>query len=69
MGHCRDCRWWETSGSRSWGSCELAASVEGHDQHPESLATAHDGENYGAELVTSADFGCVQFAAKVKETK
>ena len=52
-----------------WGICLLTTygwSEECHYAycHPDSLALAHDHEDYGAELLTRPDFGCVQWAAK-----
>lgn len=70
MPHCRDCRWWEEAvflpetldGRIARGECARArarGSVE-----PNALAFAYESNFWSADLVTAADFGCVQFQPK-----
>ena len=49
---------------RGMGVCSLASSHEDGPDNPQSLAIAEDAESYNAELVTSPEFGCVQFQPK-----
>ena len=63
MERCRDCKHWADRGD-GWGYCDRAAGIGGDAEYPESLAYACDCEAYCAFLLTSPDFGCVQFAAK-----
>lgn len=63
-GYCRDCKWWEihsiyTRETAIGGNCALAE--QDSDENANSLATAHDTEQYHAWLSTSPEFGCVQF--------
>ena len=46
---------------RKWGVCQMTTYEPYQYTHPESLALAHDHEQYGAELLTRPDFGCVQW--------
>jgi hypothetical protein len=53
-----------------WGLCLLTVygrNVSYAYSHPDSLALAHDHEDYGAELLTRPDFGCVQWEKKETE--
>lgn len=45
---------------RGWGVCAMTRYGPEY-AHPESLALSTDHEDYGAELVTRPDFGCVQW--------
>lgn len=44
--------------------CSLGGSGDYQHEHPESLAIAHDHEQYAAELLTRPDFGCIQHEPK-----
>lgn len=75
---CDSCRWWRKDEAvgvfiteNSWasryaavGECALAGSDNGRPDHPTTLAMASDAEGYAARLMTTADFGCVQWAAR-----
>lgn len=69
MNHCKNCRWWDArKADDGWGFCTLAESGCHYDDpherlHPETLAVAQDASRYHAVLVTSPDFGCVQWSA------
>lgn len=71
MGACRNCRWWDretNEETRDDGKeahdCLLAASSRNQADRPETLAVALDYEGYGGRLLTTEDFGCVQFATQ-----
>lgn len=78
MGQCRNCRWWvpfkpdESYGTdynqrlAGKGFCEATRTDEGEPVHHETLAWAEDAEGYKASLVTSPDFGCVQFEKRAE---
>jgi hypothetical protein len=51
MPHCKDCRWWARRPVE--GSCELVRLLPSKAH----VTSIHDG----GELITAADFGCVQF--------
>lgn len=62
MGHCKDCRWWEQNPEMPpIGECLLA----GGEHEGRSLAQAIGRDPGEGWLSTSAEFGCVQFEAKV----
>ena len=63
---CKNCKHWINNWrwKDSWGVCGLAGSDSGAADHEQSLAWASGFEQYGAELNTREDFGCVQFEAK-----
>lgn len=77
---CADCRWWVVRHDLKvkvepecddwcrvcdgWGKCDLSKTSDGKPKHPETLAKSMDNEEYGSRLMTRADFGCVQFAAR-----
>lgn len=77
MPRCRDCRWWKQFqpgvnyeqgywGDRliGKGECEIAASSSSHEpDYLDTLAIA-DSDCPATSLITSPDFGCVQFEAK-----
>lgn len=76
-GRCRDCTWWEPFVENDdycpdWleyraglGYCEFTASKDRTPLYPETLAWAEGGDDpYQHQLLTSPDFGCVQFEAK-----
>jgi hypothetical protein len=76
MGRCRDCTWWEPfkpddDYCEDWhehragrGYCELTAMKDKAPEYPESLAWSEGSEPYRSQLVTTPDFGCVQFERK-----
>lgn len=71
MGECRNCRWWDQEtddeprdDGKAIGNCLLAESSRSYADHPETLAVALDYEGYGGRLLTTEDFGCVQFDAR-----
>jgi hypothetical protein len=47
-----------------WGICERTEGNSGEPESAGTLAFAWDFEQYGAELVTAPDFGCVMFEEK-----
>ena len=58
---CGQCRHWTPSRrTPQWGECELGGSSDGKPDHPETLAYAADLEGYSADLITHANFGCLQ---------
>jgi hypothetical protein len=72
-GLCGDCKHWASGvhgyigdESYKWGDCLLAASAV--DGLGKAVAHAtendHEGNPIDAVLITSRDFGCVQFEAK-----
>lgn len=65
MGNCRDCKHWDQGDPTwPWGSCSLALTLMGESQAHKGLAFARDEDRKRGWLQTSADFGCVQWAAK-----
>jgi hypothetical protein len=58
----------------TWGGCK-AVSANGTTQgtwvagHPAPLAYARDFEEYAAQLITSPDFGCVQFKPRDEQPR
>lgn len=68
---CRTCKHWDTRQPEDgWGYCEraeMSSDVRDNKRRAvdhTSLAVAQDASNYHAALVTSPDFGCVQWEAK-----
>lgn len=72
---CGDCRYWESPISfglhRDWkstmGMCGLMGSADGdpcNEHGVSSKATALDSEEHAAQVMCSADFGCIQFISK-----
>ncbi len=72
IGHCKDCRWWElpegyAPDDGAWGTCIRAGTIDGSPKDRNTLAEAHDGEQYVGYLLTAPAFGCVQWESKVGE--
>lgn len=79
MGACRDCRWWATDKGwapgndtttvavRGWHPCRLMETRSGGVVQDGARAAAWECCNYGGEVMTAPDFGCVQFAPVVSE--
>lgn len=71
-GLCKDCRWWERRRSSvTWRPCVLTRVHKYTEEHPESHATAvvelveaYVVESFHTQLLTTPEFGCVQFTAK-----
>lgn len=74
-GRCATCKWWRPDGidpmrgvsdffGEGKGQCALTEMHMGDAVWPQSRAIAYDGEDYRASLVTTSDFGCVQWEAK-----
>lgn len=68
MGHCKDCKFWESHGDRrnnSWHTCELPDWVEREakvgDDSFAIYAEAHDDSGLTAGLKTGPMFGCIKF--------
>lgn len=68
-GHCKDCKWWEKQDWRyeDLNVCALTETEYGEAKSAGTLAQAIDYEIYYAVLVTTPDFGCVQFEAREGE--
>ncbi len=70
---CATCKYFDLTQSlpksvaKIWGACTLATTDNGTAFHPKSLALAVDDEQYGADLLTSPEFGCNQHADFVTE--
>ena len=73
MGLCKDCKWWgsvfeaDEMGLGEYGRCKRVASEFGSRLNVGGLAFAHDWvteKPYTADLLTKADFGCVQFSRR-----
>lgn len=63
MNNCRDCKHWgDLWRENGRGVCELTRVVRDKPKHPESLAIAD--VDYVGSLLTSPDFGCVQWEVK-----
>lgn len=70
MPRCRGCRWWESAPylpdsldtTIARGECSLARSRG--EAKPDALAFAYESNFWSADLITAADFGCVQWQAK-----
>ena len=68
MGHCKDCKHWEShidTRNRSWHTCEAANWVERDskigDDDLAIYADANDDSGLDAGLKTGPMFGCVKF--------
>lgn len=61
-GRCAACYWW-TRASARWGRCDLAETGGGDARHAGSRAFAVAPQRARARLVTTPDFGCVQWRA------
>jgi hypothetical protein len=72
MGHCKDCKWWNSPeimnsifhDKPAYGQCELTTSGSNQPFWPESLAVASSVSGYSGALNTSPEFGCVQWEAQ-----
>ena len=70
MNHCRDCRWWEQaiylppSIDPRLGYGECAKARARGDIQEGTLAFAFESNFWSADLITAADFGCVQFEVR-----
>jgi len=69
MPHCKDCRFWNRqhpwlSDGANVGICDRSGSDDGKPIDATSLVHAEDRGDGQAVLVTSPDFGCVQFRPK-----
>jgi TPP-dependent indolepyruvate ferredoxin oxidoreductase alpha subunit len=64
-GNCKDCRHWTGNKSKRWNKRD-PAYCDGIKHHSDMLAFIN-GDH--ANLVTSADFGCVLFSALEPEVK
>jgi hypothetical protein len=68
-GRCNTCRWWSIGGFDQWGTCLLTATNNAKPIYPQTIAVAYakdedsDTTTDPSELVTSPDFGCVQWEA------
>lgn len=67
MPHCRDCKWWEATDDlplaldsrTAYGSCAKARTRG--NVALDARAFAFESNYWSADLITAADFGCVQF--------
>lgn len=62
--NCKHCKWWNQDKPNNSGVCELASGADDGPEHKQALAFASAGPDATAWLITSGDFGCVQFEAK-----
>ena len=66
MSHCRDCKHWCPNGARDPGYTWNNVLPERACNRPNLGGALFSGSNDGggADVITEADFGCVQFEAK-----
>lgn len=64
--HCKDCKYWRESAKYPGdGECGAILDLQNSvSDDPPAYILAHGWEVSGAELMTKADFGCVQWEAK-----
>ena len=64
-GTCKDCEHWgDFWRENGWGECQLTTVKRDKPTHPKSLAIVE--VDWAGGLLTSPDFGCVQFEVKSK---
>lgn len=65
-GRCATCKWWQGKDEfrKGWRYCELASSWDAEPLHEEALAFGVHAPDARVGVVTSPDFGCVQWEAK-----
>ena len=62
-GHCQDCKWWWLPGTLG-GECRLMESQKGEPVNLRSKAWAQEKQGVTAWVITTPNFGCVQFEPK-----
>jgi hypothetical protein len=64
METCGTCKYWFKENDDKFGTCDMTYSLGGEPSEPRTKAYASDHESYRAYLMTTSDFGCVQYERK-----
>lgn len=67
MGHCKDCRHWDTevfSWEMGYGHCRGLEDGEPYKPLPLAYTVGISAQGASAKLMTAPDFGCVQWEAR-----